>query len=87
VDLCPVRAFTGVRFDPAGDVEARFHRSDCRAYLGQRGKAYRASACGLCVYVCPHGWSAKRKRDGQRTTPEGLRRQLAGARQAFEATA
>jgi len=87
VDLCPVAAFTGIPFNPAEDVELRFRRSECRAYLSQRGKAYGASACGLCVYVCPHGWSAKRKRDGQRTTPEILRRQLTGARRLFEASA
>ena len=87
VDLCPAQAFTGVPFNPAEDVEVRFHRGECRAYLGQRGKAYGASACGLCVYVCPHGWSAKRKSDGQRTTPEVLRRQLTGVRRVFEASA
>lgn len=85
VDLCPAQAFTGVPFNPAEDVEVRFHRSECRAYLGQRETAYGARVCGLCVYVCPHGFSAKRKRDGQRTTPERLRRQLTGVRSVFEA--
>ncbi len=86
VDLCPSQAFTGVPFDPADDVEVRFHRRECRKYLGQRDKAYGASVCGLCVYVCPHGWSAKRTRDGQRTTPDTLRRQLTGVRSVFEAS-
>ena len=86
VDLCPAGAFTGVPFNPAEDVEVRFHRSECRKYLSQRDRAYDARVCGLCVYVCPHGWSAKRKSDGQRTSPEVLRRQLTGVRRAFEAS-
>lgn len=87
VDLCPAGAFTGIPFNPAEDVELRFRRSECRAYLSERGKAYGATACGLCVYVCPHGWSAKRKSGGQRTTPEILRSQLTGVRRLFEASA
>ena len=86
VDLCPAGAFTGVPFNPAEDVEVRFHRSECRKYLSQRDRAYDARVCGLCVYVCPHGWSATRKSDGQRTSPEVLRRQLTGVRRAFEAS-
>ncbi len=86
IDLCPARAFTGIAFDPADDVELRFHRNECRYYLRQREQAFGAGACGVCVYVCPHGWSLKRKQDGQRTSPESLRRHLTGARRAFEAS-
>jgi epoxyqueuosine reductase len=84
VDLCPAQAFTGIPFDPAENVELRFHRSECKQYLGQRDKGYGAGVCGVCVYVCPHGWSVKRKQDGQHTTPGTLRRHLTGARLAFE---
>lgn len=86
VDLCPAQAFTGVPFDPADDVEVRFHRSECRSYLGERDRAYGASACGICVHVCPHGWSAKRKSDAPQTTAADLRRRLAHARADFEAS-
>jgi epoxyqueuosine reductase len=86
VDLCPTQAFTGIPFNPADDVERRFHRNECKQYLGQRDSAYGAGVCGVCVYVCPHGWSVKRKSDGQRTSPETLRRHLTGARGAFEAS-
>jgi epoxyqueuosine reductase QueG len=51
VDLCPTQAFTGIPFDPADDVALRFHRSECRQYLGQRDKAHGAGACRVCVYV------------------------------------
>lgn len=84
VDLCPAQAFTGRPFDPADPVEVRFRRQDCYQYLRERDKAYGARVCGLCVYVCPHGWSTKRKRAGQGTTPEFLRGRLTGARSAFE---
>lgn len=86
VELCPAHAFTGVAFNPAEDVEARFHRSKCRSYLSARDKAYGASACGICVHVCPHGWSAKRKPDAPRTTAAELRRRLGTARADFEAS-
>lgn len=86
VELCPVRAFTGVPFDPADDVEVRFHRSECRDYLHRRDKVMGAPTCGICVYACPQGWSAKRKKDAQRTTPEFLRRELRDARQGAGAS-
>jgi epoxyqueuosine reductase QueG len=84
VELCPAEAFTGAPFHPAEDVDRRFRRSECRKYLRQRDSAYGAAACGICVYACPQGWSAKRKTDGQHTTVEFLRQQLSGARQRFE---
>lgn len=86
VELCPAQAFTGVPFNPADNVEVRFRRAECRKYLSERDKGYGASACGVCVHVCPHGWSAKRKGDAPRVTAAELRRRLATARADFEAT-
>jgi epoxyqueuosine reductase len=86
VELCPAGAFTGAAFDPAEDVEARFRRRECRAYLRRRAGAYGAAVCGVCVYACPHGWSGKRKQDGEHPTPALLRRRLGGARERFEAS-
>ena len=77
VDLCPVHAFAGIPFDPNEAVEVRFNTKKCRQYLSQREETYDAAACGLCVYVCPRGWSMKRKKGSRRTTPALLRQQLA----------
>jgi epoxyqueuosine reductase QueG len=78
VELCPVQAFTGAEFRLADPVEVRFDRQRCKQYLGERDRVYGARVCGLCVYVCSHGWSMKRKHNAQRTTPELLRTSLAG---------
>ncbi len=77
VDLCPVHAFAGIPFDPDEAVEVRFNTKKCRQYLSQREETYDAGACGLCVYVCPRGWSMKRKKGSRRTTPALLRQRLA----------
>jgi epoxyqueuosine reductase len=78
VELCPVQAFTGVEFRPADPVEVRFDRQRCRQYLRERTRIHGARVCGLCVYVCPQGWSMKRKHNAQRITPELLRARLEG---------
>ncbi|MEE8443595.1 MAG: 4Fe-4S double cluster binding domain-containing protein [Dehalococcoidia bacterium] len=84
VDLCPTHAFAGVAFNPGDPVEVRFDRWKCHEYLQYREKTNGARTCGVCVYVCPHGWSMKRKKNSQQTTPELLRQQLAGAAMAQE---
>jgi len=78
VDLCPTHAFTGTPFNPADPVGVRFNTQECHQYMREREKTYGVRTCGVCVYVCPHGWSMKRKKNSQRTTPELLRKQLAG---------
>jgi epoxyqueuosine reductase QueG len=78
VELCPVQAFTGKEFRVADPVEVRFDRQRCRQYLRERNRVHGARVCGLCVYVCPQGWSMKRKTNAQRLTPELLRTRLEG---------
>jgi epoxyqueuosine reductase QueG len=78
VDLCPMQAFTGVKFNPEDPVEVRFDTHKCRQYLRGREKTHGASVCGICVHVCPHGWSMKRKKKAGRTTANLLRERLAG---------
>lgn len=48
IDSCPVDAFTGIEFDPAESVQARFDTVSCEAYR-------REHPCGLCVSKCPIG--------------------------------
>ncbi len=57
VDICPVRAFTGVKFDPSEPREARFNVRLCRQYSRKREEKMGQGLCGLCVYVCPYGRS------------------------------
>ena len=56
VDICPVKAFTGIPFDPSEPIETRFSAHLCDAYMMKRqGNLGKEGLCGLCVYVCPHG--------------------------------
>ena len=55
VDTCPVRAFTGAKFDPSEPREARFNARLCREYGRKREEKLGEGLCGLCVYVCPYG--------------------------------
>jgi len=56
VDICPVKAFTGVPFNPLEPREVRFKAELCAKYIHDRvGFPPGESACGLCVYICPHG--------------------------------
>jgi len=55
VDVCPVKAFTGVPFNPSEPREARFKAELCAKYIHDRPGFTGESACGLCVYICPHG--------------------------------
>jgi len=82
VDLCPVQAFTGIKFNPEDPVEVRFDTRKCQQYLRGREETHGASVCGICVHVCPHGWSMKRKKNAGRTTAHLLRERLAGVANA-----
>ena len=78
VDLCPVQAFTGIKFNPEDPVEVRFDTRKCQQYLRRREKTHGASVCGICVHVCPHGWSMKRKKNARQTTAKLLHERLDG---------
>jgi len=55
VDICPVKAFTGVPFRPSEPREARFKSQLCRSYTKRREEKMGEGICGLCVYICPYG--------------------------------
>ena len=48
VKICPVKAFTGVEFNPADGREVRFDAFKCSEFR-------RDHPCGLCVAICPVG--------------------------------
>ena len=55
VEVCPVGAFTGVRFDPSEPRDVRFRAHLCNDYSDRRGRFLGEGLCGLCVYICPYG--------------------------------
>jgi epoxyqueuosine reductase len=55
VDACPVGAFTGRVFQPDEPREARFDAAACDRYFKAMEKDGTAAACGMCLYICPHG--------------------------------
>lgn len=55
VDVCPVKAFTGVSFNPSEPRDVRFRAHMCRDYTQRRAQQLGEGICGLCVYICPHG--------------------------------
>jgi epoxyqueuosine reductase len=55
VDICPVKAFTGVAFNPSEPRDVRFRAQLCKDYRDRREKLLGEGLCGLCVYVCPYG--------------------------------
>jgi epoxyqueuosine reductase QueG len=55
VEICPVKAFTGVPFNPLESREKRFDAHSCYKYQREREAKMGDSLCGLCVYVCPYG--------------------------------
>jgi len=61
VEICPAKAYTGRMFDPAESREMRFDPMACLKYIRQREADGHAAACGLCLYVCPHGHRHRRK--------------------------
>jgi len=61
VDICPVKAFTGVPFDPSEPRDVRFRASLCDEYTERRSHTYGDVNCGLCVHVCPYGRKRQNK--------------------------
>jgi epoxyqueuosine reductase len=61
VDICPVHAFTGRTFVPGEPREARFDAAACDRYFKEMENAGRPAACGMCVYICPHGRQSAEK--------------------------
>ena len=59
VNICPVKAFTGVPFRPSEPREARFKSHLCRSYTKRREEKLGEGICGLCVYICPYGRSSE----------------------------
>lgn len=55
VDICPVKAFTGVPFNPKEPRSVRFKAHSCKNYTDKREKTFGEGICGLCVYACPYG--------------------------------
>lgn len=55
VEICPVKAFTGVPFDPSEPREVRFKAALCEQYSYERRERLGEGLCGLCVYICPYG--------------------------------
>ena len=61
VDICPVHAFTGRVFSPDEPREARFDAAACDRFFKDMEKAGRPAACGMCLYICPHGQKSVNK--------------------------
>lgn len=55
IDICPVKAFTGVPFNSKEPRSVRFKAHSCKNYTDKRQKIFGEGICGLCVYVCPYG--------------------------------
>ncbi len=55
VQICPVKAFTGVPFNPREPREKRFNAHLCHKYQREREAKMGDTLCGLCVYICPYG--------------------------------
>jgi epoxyqueuosine reductase len=58
VDICPQQAFTGRAFREDEPREARYDARKCERHLQVKGSAAGRVACGMCIYVCPHGRAA-----------------------------
>ena len=55
VEICPVKAFTGLPFNPQEPRSVRFKAHACKNYTDSRQKTFGEGICGLCVYACPYG--------------------------------
>jgi epoxyqueuosine reductase QueG len=65
VDICPVHAFTGRPFHEDEPREARFDAAACDQYFKDLEKSGRPAACGMCLWVCPHGRKMARRLTGK----------------------
>ncbi len=63
VDACPPQAFTGRNFAESEPREVRFDVFKCRNYQREREKEVGVSVCGMCVFVCPYGQKAARRKN------------------------
>lgn len=59
VKICPVNAYTGRNFVPEEPREARYNALKCQTYFSEKKADGDPFACGLCLYVCPHGRKRK----------------------------
>ena len=59
VQVCPAKAFTGVKFNLTEPREARFNAHLCDEYIHKRELVLGEGICGLCVYACPYGQNKK----------------------------
>lgn len=55
VDICPVKAFTGLEFHENEPREVRYDALKCEEYIRSLGEKEQIKVCGMCLYVCPHG--------------------------------
>jgi epoxyqueuosine reductase len=60
VKVCPANAFTGRIFYADEPREARFDAASCDRYFRELEKGGKVAACGMCLYICPHGRKTKR---------------------------
>ena len=65
VDICPAHAFTGRLFHEDEPREARFDAAACDRYFKDLEKDGRPAACGMCLWVCPHGRKKTRRPTGK----------------------
>jgi len=65
VDICPAHAFTGRPFHKDEPREARFDAAACDRYFKDLEKDGRPAACGMCLWVCPHGRKKTRRPTGK----------------------
>lgn len=61
VDVCPVKAFTGVPFNPSESRDVRFQSHLCDEYSDRRKQLLGEGICGLCVHICPYGATRKNR--------------------------
>lgn len=61
VESCPPQAFTGEPFRQEEPRDVRFVARKCQEYQNQLVEAMGVSACGMCLYVCPHGRTAAKR--------------------------
>jgi ferredoxin len=55
VDVCPVKAYTGIPFDEKDPPQKRYDTGKCSRYRGKLGNMFGVGACGLCLEICPYG--------------------------------
>ena len=55
VDICPVKAFTGMPFREEEPRQVRYNAHKCDKYLSKMEKTSALGVCGMCLYVCPYG--------------------------------